>query len=133
MQDGSTHKSVKLFLGEPLTAKSGKKETMRIGGLFFVAAALLVCLSPVNPVWAHKVHVFAWVEGDKVYTESYFSDGNKAAHSRIEVFDSYGKLLLAGKTDGAGKFSFKLPASPALRIVLNASEGHTAEFNLTVE
>ncbi|OEU83800.1 MAG: hypothetical protein BA865_10415 [Desulfobacterales bacterium S5133MH4] len=106
---------------------------MKIGKLFVVGAALLVCLSAANSAWPHKVHVFAWVEGDTVYTESYFSDGNRAVHAKIEVFDSYGKLILAGETDEEGNFSFKLPACTDLRIVLNASEGHEAEFNLSVE
>jgi nickel transport protein len=29
------------------------------------------------PALAHKVIIFAYVEGDRVYTESYFSDGKK--------------------------------------------------------
>ena len=106
---------------------------MKIKKLFVVGSALLVCLSAARLAWPHKVYVFAWVEGDTVYTESYFSDGNKAVHARIEVFDSHGKLILAGKTDKEGNFSFKLPARTDLRIVLNASEGHEAEFNLSVD
>lgn len=106
---------------------------MKRRGLFFIGAALFICLLVTTSAWPHKVHVFAWVEGNTVHTESYFLDGHKAVHARIEVFDGSGKLLLVGKTDKEGKFSFKLPPCTALRIVLNASEGHEAEFNLSVQ
>ena len=40
-----------------------------------VMAAALLCVLLVVPsaAWAHKVNVFAYVEGDIVVTESYFS------------------------------------------------------------
>lgn len=102
---------------------------MKTGRLFFAVAILLFLSSPLSS-WAHKVNIYAWVEGDRVFTESFFSDGKKAVHSQIEVFDSYGKRLLTGKTDREGLFSFKLNKREDLKIVLDASTGHRAEFNL---
>jgi len=106
---------------------------MKIERLFFIGVVLVFCLLTASSAWGHKVHVFAWVEGDTVYTESYFSNGNKAVHAQIQVFNNYGKLIISGKTDKKGKFAFKLPACTDLRIVLNASEGHNAEFDLAVD
>jgi nickel transport protein len=97
---------------------------MKIKRLFFIGVVLVFCLLTASSAWGHKVHVFAWVEGGIVHTESYFSNGNKVVNAQIQVFDNYGKLIMSGKTDKKGIFAFKLPACTALRIVLNASEGH---------
>jgi nickel transport protein len=106
---------------------------MKIKRLFFIGVVLVFCLLTASSAWGHKVHVFAWVEGGIVHTESFFSNGNKVVNAQIQVFDNYGKLIMSGKTDKKGIFAFKLPACTALRIVLNASEGHTAEFDLAVD
>jgi nickel transport protein len=77
---------------------------------------------------AHRVILFAYAEGDKVFTESYFSDGKRCQDSRIEVFDSSDNKLLEGKTDRNGQFAFKPPKKMDLRIVLTASMGHRDEY-----
>jgi nickel transport protein len=89
---------------------------------------LLVLLSPARPTLAHKVNIFAYTEGDTVFTESYFSDGKKCVNSQVTVFDEGGKRLLKGKTDKKGLFSFKTPAYTDLRLVLTAGMGHRAEY-----
>jgi nickel transport protein len=79
--------------------------------------------------FAHKVNVFAYIEGDKVYSESYFNDGKKCVDSKIEVFDNQGNKLLEGLTDKEGEFSFEVPSEDGdLKIVLTASMGHRAEY-----
>jgi nickel transport protein len=76
------------------------------------------------------VNVFAYVEGDTVVTDSYFSDGRKCQESTIEVFDEQGKKLLEGKTDADGRFSFRPPARMNLLIRLTSSMGHRAEYKV---
>jgi nickel transport protein len=75
--------------------------------------------------------IFAWVEGDTVFTESKFSGGKKVIHAPVVIFDKDGKKLLEGKTDSKGVFSFKIPKASDLRIVLNAAMGHKAEWTVT--
>lgn len=75
---------------------------------------------------AHKVMIFAYLEGDTVYTESKFSGGKKVTGGKIIVRDLKGNQLLEGKTDNNGEFFFKIPEKTALKIVLNAGMGHTA-------
>jgi nickel transport protein len=48
----------------------------------------------------------------------------------VEVFDPDGKKLLEGQTDEEGAFSFKIPQKTDLRIVLEATMGHRAEFTM---
>ena len=89
-----------------------------------------LCLLSPHPLWAHRVEIYAWVEGEKIFTKSVFSGGHSAAHSKIEVFDNNGKRLITGKTDSQGMFSFPLPKNRGLRIVLHSPTGHGAELKL---
>lgn len=85
------------------------------------------------PAFAHKVSIFAWVEGDTVYTQSKFSRGRKTKGAPVIVFDLEGNKLLEGKTDDKGEFSFKIPKKTALKVVLKASMGHMAEWKIPLE
>ena len=101
--------------------------TMCLLILFF---ASILIMSTSLPALAHKVTIFAWVEGDSVFTESKFSGGRKATGAQVLVYDREGKQLLEGKTNNKGKFSFKIPKLTDLRIVLNAGMGHKAEWRI---
>jgi nickel transport protein len=94
------------------------------------AAACLLLAVWSQAAWAHKVNVFAYAEGDKVYTQSYFNDGSPAVGSTIEVYDASGQKLLEGQTNAAGEFVFTPPVRTDLKIVLVASMGHKNEFVL---
>ena len=84
--------------------------------------------------FAHKVNIFAYVEGDKVYTESYFNDGKKCINSKIEVFDNQENKLLEGLTNAEGEFSFEVPQEDGdLKLVLTASMGHRAEYIISAD
>ena len=96
-----------------------------------IAIFLGALVSISTPALAHKVTIFAWVEGDRVLTESKFSGGRKATRAKVAVFDREGTQLLEGKTDGKGAFSFGIPKLTDLRIVLNAGTGHRAEWTVT--
>ena len=93
-----------------------------------LSVSLVLFLSSVTVVHAHKVYVFARVEGDRILTESYFSDERKVKDGVIRVYDPSGEQLLKGKTDEKGAFSFKIPQETDLRIALDASMGHRAEY-----
>ncbi len=98
--------------------------------LYLILTFIFLIIMMINiPVFAHKVNIFAYVEGDKVYTESYFNDGKKCVDSKIEVFDNQENKLLEGITNENGEFSFKTPQEEGdLKIVLTASMGHRAEY-----
>ncbi len=89
---------------------------------------LCMLLSFAFPAYAHKVYLFAWTEGDMIHTESYFGGNKKVQDGTIKVFNMEGKELLSGKTNGAGEFSFRIPEIEDLRIVLESSMGHGAEY-----
>jgi len=88
----------------------------------------------IIPVFAHKVNIFYYAEDNNIYLETYFSDGTKCRNSEIEFYDNnLNKLLLKGKTDLQGKFSFKIPQIPdkdTLKVVLIAEMGHRTEVTI---
>ncbi len=100
--------------------------------VYFLAVSLgfVFCAAPAM---AHKVTIFAWVEGDIVHTQSKFSGGRKAKGSTVGVYDMEGNQLLEGKTNENGEFSFKVPQKTALKVALKASMGHLAEWTIPVE
>jgi len=96
--------------------------------ILLLASIIVVSFNP--PALAHKVIIFAWVEGDTIYTQSKFSDGKRATGAQVLVFDRDGRQLLEGKTGGGGEFSFKIPGVTDLGIVLDAGAGHKAEWRI---
>jgi len=101
--------------------------------LYLILIFIFLIIMMVNiSVFAHKVNIFAYVEREKIYTESYFNDGKKCVESKIEVFDNQGNILLEGLTDQEGMFSFEAPSEDVidgdLKVVLTASLGHRAEY-----
>jgi len=97
--------------------------------IFFFTIALMFLLSS-GTARAHKVNVFAYVEGGLVYTESYFPDGTPVEGGKVLVYDSQDKLLLEGVTDKAGLFNFTVPKVDDLTIVIEATMGHKNSFKL---
>ena len=93
---------------------------------------LVVCLFcfRIESVDAHRVNLFAWVEGDTVYVESKFSGGKRVKAGKIIVTDPQGTELLAGTTSENGEFAFKVPKKIELKIVLLAGTGHRAEWTI---
>lgn len=98
--------------------------------LLFFTVSGLICSSPAR---AHRVNVFAWVEGDTIYTTAKFSGGRMAKESLVEVYDSREKLLLQGKSDAAGAFSFPVPKIDDLLIVIKAGIGHQGSWHIKKE
>jgi nickel transport protein len=93
------------------------------------------CLAVLTVLWpgyaaAHRVTVFAWVEGETVHTESKFSGGKPVNGGEILVYDLDGNPLLSGKTNEQGEFSFKIPKKTGMKIVLQAGMGHRGEWTL---
>jgi nickel transport protein len=92
---------------------------------------LVVFLFQAHPVMAHKTVVFAWTDGDMVYTQSKFAGGRKAKDALVEVFDDQGKRLISGRTDAKGEFSFKVSRKSDMKIVVSAGMGHRGEWTLS--
>jgi nickel transport protein len=109
-----------------------KRCVLRRAALVPLLGAFLFFISAF-PAFSHRVDVFAYVEGDTIHTESYFSDGRPVIEGKIELLDKSGKSLFRGVTDSEGLLSFKVPKIDDLTVVLNATMGHRATFLITAE
>ena len=98
--------------------------------LFLTTIALLFIM-PVLAL-AHKAIVFAWVEGGVVYTESSFGGDRKAKQCALMVTDENGNVIIKGKTDEHGNFSFPVPEKirTDLTVTLDAGTGHKAVWQI---
>ncbi|WP_243544068.1 hypothetical protein [Pseudodesulfovibrio tunisiensis] len=102
----------------------------------FPVLLMLIALSlalPQNGL-AHKVNIFAYVDGDSVVTDSGYSRSRRVHDGIVEVHDAAtDNLLLSGNTDNEGRFTFAIPAQARegrmdLRLLLRAGAGHQAEW-----
>jgi len=96
----------------------------------YIFVAVFILLLSSGTALAHKVNLFAYVDGGKIYTESYFADGKPVKKGKVLVYDSRKKLLLQGVTDQEGLFSFDIPKIDDLNIVIDAGMGHRNSFKL---
>lgn len=94
----------------------------------------LICLP--TPALAHRVNVFAYVEGDVIHVEARFQRAEPARQSGVEVRNAAtGRIYLNGETDAEGRFTFPIPAQARsdradLDILLRAGEGHQNHWTL---
>ncbi|SNR62355.1 hypothetical protein [Desulfurobacterium atlanticum] len=93
--------------------------------------AVLISLSALSVSFAHKISAFTDVEDGKVNVMTYFNDGTPCKNSKVEVIDAKtGKVLLTGKTNADGEFSFTPPKITDLKVVVEAELGHRIESTI---
>jgi len=80
--------------------------------------------------FAHRMNVFAYVEGGQVKVEAYFGAKSKARHAEVKVYGPDGELLLTTRTDGQGECAFAPPKVAKLKIVVDSGDGHEAHYIL---
>jgi nickel transport protein len=101
--------------------------------LIVCVVAGLVAIFAVPPVaLAHKLSVFAWVDGDVVKVEGKLPKGKRPRQGHLRVYDGNDQLLLekAIEADGTAEFPLKDWAS-GLKIVIDIGGGHQSYWVLT--
>ncbi|MBG3877952.1 hypothetical protein FVW20_13275 [Desulfovibrio oxamicus] len=102
-----------------------------------VGAVLLLGLA--GPALAHRVNIFAWVEGGAIRCETSFSSGNPARKATVTAtLAGSGTVVGTAVTDAKGACS--LPITPELRaakadlvIEVQAGEGHRNTWTMPAE
>ncbi|MFP4031420.1 MAG: hypothetical protein ACLFRG_16470 [Desulfococcaceae bacterium] len=106
-----------------------KKMEISLSALLLLAGVLM----PSLPAHAHRVNLFAWVEGDTVHLESKFSGGRPVHQGKVIVTDPAGAIVLEGATNDQGEFAFTAPRKTDLTVTLDAGVGHRAEWTVRAE
>ena len=96
---------------------------------------LMLLLACVDVAQAHRVNIFAWLEGGTVRVECSFRRDSPVQQGTVIVFDAQtGAELLQGKTDKQGAFAFPVPEAVSqghgLLIRIVAGEGHQNEWHM---
>ncbi len=105
----------------------------------FALACLAVFISLAGAALAHKVSVFAFVDGDAIQVECSFSRRQKVKNGRLTVTDLVtGGTILEGITDDQGRFRFRpseafLATGHGLHIRLHAGEGHQDDWKIAAD
>jgi hypothetical protein len=97
------------------------------------AAALVGFMLLARPALAHKFNVFAYVQGNSIVGEAYVRSGDPVQGVAVTALDPSGKELAATTTDHEGRFSLPLTARCDYRLVVDAGEGHVAEYTVRAD
>ncbi len=100
---------------------------------WIIATALVLSSLAATPAWAHKASVFAAVQGKMISGEAYFRDGTPLRNAKVTAFDPDGQPLAEAQTDAQGKFSLPIARRCNHRLVVDAGDGHAAEYTVRVE
>lgn len=99
----------------------------------WLSLALCALLCAPSLALAHRLSVFAWVEGDMAHVQGKFSGGKYVKGGQVTVSGPDGKELVAGKTDNKGSFSFKIPQKTDLNVKVSAGMGHQGDWTIRAE
>ena len=104
---------------------------------FLLFSVVFLLLSGV--CHAHRVNVFAYVDGEVLRVEASFSKSQKVVKGQLRVTDrETGDPVHEGTTDEQGRYSFRpsqafLATGHGLLITLRAGEGHQNTWEVTPE
>lgn len=93
-------------------------------------AAFLGLLLIAAPAQAHKLKVFATVEGAEIAGSAYFVGGEKAAGVPGRILGADGSLVSGFATGPDGGFRQKVAARMDHTVVVESEDGHAARFTI---
>ncbi len=94
--------------------------------------ALLFQMTLCTYATAHRVIAFASYDGKVITVEGYMSRGQRVRNGEVVVKDKSGHIIVTGKTDENGIFTFVPNDKPPFSIVLKAGPGHVAKTILNI-
>lgn len=100
----------------------------------FFALSLGLMVLASEPVLAHRLNVFAYLEGSQICVESSFAGGRAAMNAPVRFLNAEGQEFMSAKTSSEGKVCAKLPegfAAQDVTVVVNAGEGHQNQWKMS--
>ena len=92
-----------------------------------LCSGLLVVLLGGGFAYAHKIRIFATVEGTTITGSVFFPGGGKARGATVQVFGPDGARLGEATTDEQGEFTFQTTRQCDHKLVVQTPDGHRAE------
>jgi len=97
-----------------------------------MARSLLICLLLLPaPAFAHKLNVYAQVQGTMIVGRVYFSGDAPAKQAEVVARDPSGRELGRTKTDADGNFTLPARVKVEHRITAETPDGHAASYPLS--
>ncbi len=104
-----------------------KPERGWVAGGALLLALLVLC---GGTAWAHKVKVFATVEGRTIRGYVYFPGGGRARGVKVEVFGPADQKLGETLTNENGEFTLGVKVRCDHRLVVDTPGGHRATYRV---
>ena len=97
------------------------------------AIVLIALCAFANAAHAHKVNLFATLDGDKITGKAYFSNGEPVVDGVIRVSAPENTAIGETNTDQKGEFTWPVTAKGAHTFSLELEDGHAATFTVVLE
>jgi len=96
-----------------------------------LAAGLLICQA--DQAWAHKIKLFAAVEGKVISGYGYFPGGGRLKNARLDVIGPDGQKIGEILTNENGEFSYEAKVRVDHQLVMDSGDGHLAKFLISAD
>lgn len=97
-------------------------------GLFALSLGLIAVCS--GNAYAHRMKVFAWVDGKAIDGEVYFSGGQGAAGSTIELVADQ-EIVATTQSNDEGQFRFEEMTARDYLVRADAGQGHVTTYSVS--
>lgn len=82
------------------------------------------------PADAHRLKAFATVVGASIEGKAYFVGGGPAENVAATLVDKSSKVIAETRTDTEGRFVLTAPVRADVTVVIDATDGHLARFEI---
>ena len=107
--------------------------TQRISKIHLLLVAMIVVMASATAARAHRLNVFASVEGGKIVGYAYFPGGGRAHNAKIRILDEAKNLLGETVTDEKGDVSYTAQRRCDHIIVVESDDGHQGRWGIAAD
>ena len=100
---------------------------------YYLPLLILIMIGIPSMGWAHRVVVFAWVEGDHIRVDAGFNAKRPCKNAPTMVLSTQGDVILEGKTNDQGQAAFFLGNIPKEDVIIRVESGpgHAGQWQLS--
>ena len=95
-----------------------------------ILLALTVLLAAAQPAAAHRLKLFATIDGGAIAGYGFFVGGGRPQGAILIVRDAAGQEVYRGATDDRGAFSWRPPEPGSFTLFIDAGDGHAADARI---